>query len=88
MTKLLIFGFMGQLMFSLRFLIQWISSEKKQESHVPVAFWYFSVMGGLILFIYAVFRQDPVIMVGQAAGLIVYARNLALIYKKKGGCHE
>lgn len=76
-------GFAGQLLFAMRFLIQWICSEIKEESHIPVIFWYFSISGGLILLVYAVHRQDPVFIVGQATGLIVYARNLRLIYKKE-----
>jgi len=57
----------------------------KKESHIPIAFWYFSVIGGSVLLMYAVFRKDPVIILGQAAGLIVYARNLRLIHKKEKG---
>lgn len=67
----------------MRFLIQWISSERKKESHIPVAFWYFSLGGGVLLLIYAIKRQDPVFIVGQATGLIIYARNLMLIAKAK-----
>jgi len=80
---LLIWGFTGQLAFSLRFLVQWISSEMKKESHIPIVFWYFSVVGGTFLLTYAILRKDPVIIVGQSAGLIVYARNLRLIYKNE-----
>lgn len=83
---LLILGFTGQLAFSLRFLVQWISSEMKKKSHIPIVFWYFSIIGGGFLLTYAIFRKDPVIIAGQSVGLIVYARNLRLIYKneKKG----
>lgn len=79
---LLILGFIGQAAFSLRFIVQWICSEIKKESYVPLAFWYFSLVGGILLLSYAIFRHDPVIIVGQASGLFVYARNLRLIYKK------
>lgn len=79
----LIIGFTGQLLFGLRFLIQWICSEVKQESHIPIIFWYFSIGGGAILLIYAIHRKDPVFIVGQSTGLIVYVRNLILIYKKE-----
>jgi len=79
---LLFLGFLGQACFSLRFLVQWIASERKRESVVPVYFWYFSVAGGLALLIYAALRQDPVFIVGQAGGLIVYGRNLYLIWRK------
>jgi lipid-A-disaccharide synthase-like uncharacterized protein len=82
----LIIGMFGQILFGLRFLVQWICSEVKQESHIPIAFWYFSISGGMILLFYAIHRKDPVFIVGQSMGLIVYVRNLRLIYKKgKGG---
>ena len=80
---LLILGFVGQAAFFMRFLIQWICSEIKKESHIPIAFWYFSLIGGVLLLCYAIFRKDPVIILGQSVGLIVYARNLRLIHKKK-----
>ncbi len=79
----LIIGFLGQLMFFLRFLVQWFVSEKRKESVVPISFWYFSLLGGLILFSYAIYRKDPVFILGQSAGVIVYLRNLMLIYKKR-----
>lgn len=69
-------GFAGQALFSLRFLVQWLRSERVRRSVVPVEFWYFSVAGGATLFTYALHRQDPVFIVGQFAGLIIYARNL------------
>jgi len=79
----LVLGFTGQAIFGARFLIQWISSELKKESHIPVAFWYFSIGGGLILLTYAIYKKDPVFILGQSMGVMVYARNLRLIYKKK-----
>jgi len=82
MSYLVIFGFAGQICFSLRFLVQWIASEKKKESHIPIVFWYFSLAGGLILLTYAILRRDPVFIVGQAGGIIVYIRNLILIHRK------
>jgi len=83
-TKIwLIIGFAGQALFAARFLVQWICSEMKQESHIPIVFWYFSIGGGAILLVYAIHRNDPVFIVGQATGLIVYLRNLRLIYKKE-----
>jgi len=85
---LLILGFAGQIAFSMRFIIQWICSEVKKESHIPIAFWYFSLVGGLLLLTYAILRKDPVIICGQAAGLIVYVRNLRLIYKKEKEVRE
>jgi lipid-A-disaccharide synthase-like uncharacterized protein len=76
-------GFFGQSLFASRFIIQWIYSEKKGESSIPVVFWYLSIFGGLGLLIYALFRKDPVIILGQSFGIIIYLRNLILIYKKK-----
>ena len=72
-------GFLGQACFSARFLVQWIASERRRKSVVPIYFWYFSVVGGVILLAYALHRMDPVFALGQAAGLIVYLRNLYLI---------
>jgi lipid-A-disaccharide synthase-like uncharacterized protein len=79
----LAFGFSGQALFSARFLIQWIASERSRKSVVPVLFWYLSLGGGITLFLYALYRKDPVFMIGQAFGLVVYARNLWLIRKEK-----
>jgi lipid-A-disaccharide synthase-like uncharacterized protein len=79
----LAFGFSGQALFSARFLIQWIASERQRKSVVPVLFWYFSLAGGLTLFLYAIYREDPVFMLGQGFGLIVYIRNLWLIRHEK-----
>ncbi len=74
-------GLLGQAFFSARFLVQWIASERLRRSVVPLAFWYFSVGGGLTLLAYAIYRRDPVFILGQGAGLLVYARNLWLIYR-------
>lgn len=78
----LIIGFVGQGLFASRFIFQWIYSEKKGESHIPLIFWYLSIFGGLGLLTYAIFRKDPVIIVGQIFGIFIYARNLILIYNK------
>ena len=80
---LLIIGFLGQGLFSARFLIQWVVSEKKRESVIPLPFWYFSLLGGITLFIYAFSKKDLVIMVGQETGILIYTRNLYLIYRKR-----
>lgn len=77
----LIIGFLGQGLFSLRFIVQWWHSERAGKSVVPVAFWYLSVGGALALLMYAWYRQDPVFIVGQIIGLLIYSRNLYLIYK-------
>ena len=74
-----LFGFGAQLLFASRFLVQWISSERKKMSHVPVEFWYLSLLGGFLMTIYGIMRRDPVIIIGQAPALIVYIRNLMLI---------
>ena len=79
----LIIGFVGQGIFASRFIVQWILSEKKGESYIPIIFWYLSIFGGLSLLIYAVFRKDPVIIVGQTFGIFIYLRNLFLIYNKR-----
>jgi lipid-A-disaccharide synthase-like uncharacterized protein len=80
---LLIFGLAGQMLFGARFFVQWICSERKGESYIPVVFWYLSLSGGIVLFTYAILRQDPVFILGQGMGLIVYVRNLILIARKK-----
>ncbi len=74
-----IFGLLAQMMFTGRFLVQWIASERARSSVVPVAFWYFSLVGGLMLLAYALYRHDPVFTLGQALGVFIYARNLSLI---------
>ena len=76
-------GFFGQAMFTARFLVQWIASERRGRSVVPVVFWWFSVAGGALLLFYALKRRDPVFILGQAAGLVVYSRNLILIRRQR-----
>ncbi len=76
-------GFLGQALFTARFLVQWMASERKRDSVVPVAFWWFSLLGGTALFSYAIFRRDPVIITGQGMGLFVYTRNLMLVGKAR-----
>ena len=79
----LIIGFTGQGLFASRFIVQWIYSEKKGESSIPLVFWYLSIFGGIGLLTYAIFRKDPVIILGQLFGIFIYLRNLILIYNKK-----
>jgi lipid-A-disaccharide synthase-like uncharacterized protein len=79
----ILFGFIAQAMFFMRFLVQWIASERARRSVVPVAFWFFSVAGGSLLLVYAIYRMDPVFIAGQATGLIIYGRNLWLIYRER-----
>lgn len=78
-----LFGLTGQVIFALRFVVQWIASEKKKESHIPLFFWYLSLIGSVILLTYAIRIKDPVFIIGQSTGFIVYIRNLMLIYNKK-----
>ena len=75
------FGFVAQALFAARFIVQWISSERRQMSHVPVAFWWLSLSGGVLMVVYGLLRRDPVIILGQAPALIVYLRNLMLIHR-------
>ena len=84
----LFFGLLGQLCFTMRFVLQWIASEKRKESFIPVSFWAFSLIGSMILLIYAIYRMDPVFILGQAFGFTVYIRNLQLIFKKRHSPHE
>ena len=76
-------GWFAQLLFSGRFLVQWLASERAKRSVVPVAFWYLSVAGGALLFAYALSRRDPVFIVGQGGGLLIYLRNLWLIHRER-----
>ena len=80
---MIIVGFGGQALFASRFIIQWLKSEGARKSVIPVAFWYFSIGGGLVLFLYALWRKDPVIICGQGLGLFIYLRNLYLIYRER-----
>jgi lipid-A-disaccharide synthase-like uncharacterized protein len=76
-------GFSGQAIFTMRFLVQWMASERKRDSVVPVAFWWLSLFGGMTLLSYASYKRDPVIITGQAMGVLIYTRNLMLVAKKK-----
>jgi len=78
-----VIGLSGQLMFTGRFLVQWIASERQKRSVIPLAFWYLSIGGGLILLAYAIYRKDPVFILGQSMGLSIYLRNLWLIRAEK-----
>ena len=83
MYFILFIGFLGQFLFFLRFLVQWLYSEKKGESVIPVSFWYFSIVGALLILVYSIFRKDPVFIAGQGVALLIYSRNLMLLGKKK-----
>lgn len=74
-------GMVAQLMFTLRFVVQWIASERARRSVMPETFWYFSFVGGVMLLIYAIYRMDPVFILGQASGLFIYGRNIYFIWQ-------
>ena len=76
-------GFVAQIMFTLRFVVQWIASERAGHSVVPLAFWLFSIGGGLLLLVYALYRRDPVFIAGQAFGVFVYLRNLQFVLRDR-----
>ncbi|MEQ1739033.1 MAG: lipid-A-disaccharide synthase N-terminal domain-containing protein [Methyloglobulus sp.] len=78
-TIWLVIGFLGQALFSARFIVQWLQSEREKRSVFPVAFWYFSIAGGAILLAYAIYKEDPVFILGQLTGLFIYFRNLYFV---------
>ena len=82
-TFFLVFGFLAQAMFTFRFVVQWIASERAKKSVIPMSFWYFSLLGGTMLFIYALYRVDPVFIMGQGAGVIIYVRNVILRLRER-----
>jgi lipid-A-disaccharide synthase-like uncharacterized protein len=84
----LAFGLIAQLFFTARFLVQWISSERAGKSIVPMAFWFFSMGGGLMTLVYGIVKREPVIIVGQALATIIYIRNIMLIVKNRGSASE
>ena len=79
----LVIGLLGQTMFMMRFVVQWIQSERHQQSVIPVSFWYLSLIGGLTVLAYGLHRAEPVIILGQLPGTLVYTRNLMLIHRGK-----
>lgn len=76
-------GLLGQGIFSARFIIQWLVSEKEKKSVIPVAFWYLSLLGGVTLLLYALYKRDPVFIIGQFSGIFIYSRNLFLIHRER-----
>ena len=76
-------GFIAQGVFAARFWVQWIASERAGKSVVPLLFWYLSITGSLLLFAYAIYRKDPVFIIGQSTGIFIYIRNLYLIKREK-----
>ena len=79
MDAWVVIGLVGQFMFTMRFVIQWLASEKARKSVMPVSFWFFSIAGGLIVLAYAIHKKDPVFIIGQGAGIVIYLRNLYFI---------
>ena len=76
-------GFVAQAFFTMRFLVQWLGSEKAGKSVIPLAFWWFSIGGGLLLLVYALYRRDPVFILGQGFGVFVYLRNLQFVLRTR-----
>ena len=81
-------GLLGQTMFMMRFVVQWIHSERHQKSIIPVSFWYLSLIGGLIVLAYGIYRAEPIIILGQLPGTLIYTRNLVLIRRSKRAALE
>ena len=81
-TGWLLFGLLGQLFFTARFFVQWVASERKRRSVIPLSFWWLSLLGGIALLAYAMHRRDPVFILGQLPGVVIYSRNLMLIRKR------
>ena len=79
----IVLGFAAQALFTMRFLVQWIASERAGRSVVPMAFWVFSIGGGVLLFVYALYRRDPVFILGQGLGVFIYLRNLYFVVREK-----
>lgn len=84
----LVVGLIGQGLFSARFFVQWLQSEKMKRSVIPSAFWYFSMAGGVTLLAYAIHRRDPVFIIGQGTGLFIYFRNLQFLWRERGKPRE
>jgi lipid-A-disaccharide synthase-like uncharacterized protein len=76
-------GLVGQALFTMRFLVQWLASERAGRSVIPFSFWLFSVGGGLVLFAYSLWRRDPVFILGQGLGVFIYLRNISLVMKER-----
>ena len=83
-----LFGVAAQFVFMMRFVVQWFASERRGRSYVPIAFWYLSVLGGIMTFVYALLRKDPVFTLAQALGLVIYVRNLVLIHRRQARIND
>ncbi|ACT04097.1 lipid-A-disaccharide synthase N-terminal domain-containing protein [Paenibacillus sp. JDR-2] len=79
----IIFGFIGQIMFTMRFITQWLASEKAKKTVIPLSFWVYSILGSAVLSIYAIYRKDPVFLLGQLPSVFIYFRNIMLTRKSE-----
>ncbi|TDR93853.1 lipid-A-disaccharide synthase N-terminal domain-containing protein [Enterovirga rhinocerotis] len=79
----LVFGIVAQVLFAMRFVVQWLASEKEGRSVIPMAFWFFSMAGGLLTLIYGLVKREPIIIIGQVLSVFIYVRNLQLILKER-----
>jgi lipid-A-disaccharide synthase-like uncharacterized protein len=79
----ILLGYVGQSLFAMRFIVQWVASERVGRSVIPAAFWFFSIGGGVLLFVYALYIRDPVFIIGQGLGLFVYLRNLYFVFRER-----
>jgi len=77
-------GFLGQAVFCMRFVVQWIASERRKRSFIPVIFWYLSILGSAVLLAYSIYRMDPVFIAGQSLNMVIYVRNIYLIQFREG----
>src|ERR1700731_4798730 len=82
-SYLMVLGFIGNALFSMRFLVQWLASERQGESVIPISFWYWSIGGSILMFFYFLFRRDPVGVIAYLPNSIIYIRNLMLIRKRR-----
>ena len=80
-------GLMGQVIFGSRFFVQWLASERAKKSVIPIAFWYISFVGGLLTFVYAIYIKEPVFILSQLGGMVIYGRNLMFIYRDRSRSH-
>lgn len=86
-TLMKIVGLAGQVVFGSRFFVQWLASERMKRSVIPVAFWYLSLIGAVLTFVYAIYIEEPVFIISQAGGLIIYSRNLYFVYRDRKHAH-
>ena len=87
MTLIKALGLLGQMIFGSRFLVQWLVSERLKRSVIPVAFWYLSFVGCILTFFYALYIQEPVFIISQLGGMLIYSRNLFFVYRDRGRAH-